>query len=198
MIVGQMALCRFPMWRECLDSLREQVDELYLRFDSRKGEPEILEELRKMDVSVFCSNSIWNNWNWREEMLRMLDDVEPDLVLTLDEDEKITPEIEEGFATLQKSKHGQMAFNYRFPMPSVDNYVGKNKPYPSKEHVKLYKWKPGLTFHPYKGRARLSNYGKMDYCIGKAEILHYCFYNKEIRKMKIKGTKEKINWSKGK
>lgn len=196
MIAGQMAICRFPLWEECLESLKNQVDKLYLRFDLRNGDPKILKKLRKKDVVVYCSGVVWNGWNWREEMMRMLDNVKPELVLVLDEDEKITPEIKEDYDILRKSKHYQMAFNYKYPMPSVDEYKGKEKPYPSKPHTKLYKWKSGLTFYPYKRRARLTNFGKESYCKGNAEILHYCFYNEEIRSVKIKGTKEKIKWSK--
>ena len=38
MIVGQMALCKFPMWQMCLDDLLKYCDRLYLRFDKINGD----------------------------------------------------------------------------------------------------------------------------------------------------------------
>ena len=89
-IVGQMALHKFPMWDKSLCALSDIVDVLYLRFDGLGGNYDMLPRL-----SALCGNKLkhvlisylpWDDSNWREEMIRMLDHVKPDLVLTIDDD----------------------------------------------------------------------------------------------------------------
>jgi hypothetical protein len=200
-LVGQMALCRFPLWERCLESLADKVDELYLRFDGRNGDPEIYNSLD--DVcgdklkEVFVSESRWNAWNWREEMIRMLDDVRPDMVLSHDEDEEVELSIFDDIKKFEKSDYKQMALAYKLPMPTEKNYdLGLNKPFPSKPHVMVIKWKPGLTFNPYMSRNRITQYGKK-YMLGKAKILHYCYYTLELRELKLQTAshKGKLEWA---
>jgi hypothetical protein len=130
-------------------------------------------------------------------MVRMLDDVKPEIVLVPDEDEEFGPYLELDIERLRRSKYPQMAFAYEYPMPTEDGWNGRDKPYPSKPHVKAYKWRPGLTYHPYKRRARLSNFGKDDYILGHSRMRHLCFWNEEIREMKLRGTQAKKEWSHG-
>lgn len=204
MIVGQMSLFRFPMWRECLADLASHVDALYLRVDMR-GDINISEAMnvaneastRGHTICVRQSNLKWNVWNWREEMLRMLDDVKPDIVLTCDEDEKFGPEVEKDIVYLMASEVQQVAFGYEYPMPSVDGWKpeGRNKPFPSTPHVKAFKWRPGLTFKGYRGRGFLPKYHKKNYVIGESKMLHYCWYNEEIRKQRLWTNREKERWA---
>lgn len=199
MIVGQMALFRFPFWESTLCDLMKYVDTLYLRFDGLLGDREILNNLDRVCgdklKDVYISKTPWNTWMWREEMIRMLDSVKPEIVICPDEDEIFGKGIIRDIEELKRSKHRQMAFAYQYPMPSEDNFIYKDKPLPSKPHVKMYKWEKGLTFIPYIGRARITNYGK-EYVLGKSKMLHYCFWNKEIRKLKLRNTAIKMKWVK--
>lgn len=201
-LVGQMALCKFPMWEHCLRSLADKVGALYLRYDKRSGDPEILNSLDRVCgdklKDVYCSDSKWNAWTWREEMIRMLDGVKPDMVLSHDEDEEVE-DITDDIYDFLLSKHRQMALAYKYPMPTEDgSLLPGGKPFPSKPHVMVIKWQPGLTFAPYMSRNRITQYGKK-YMLGKAKILHYCYYTEELRRIKsqTQNYRQKVAFSEG-
>jgi len=198
-IVGQIALFRFPLWEDMLRDLMKYVDALYLRFDGLLGDREILNNLDHVCgdklKDVYVSKKRWNGWIWREEMIRMLDVVKPEMVMCPDEDEMFDKNIIKDIEVFKQRKDKQMAFVYKYPMPTEGRIVYGHKPLPSKAHVKLYKWKKGLTYFPYLGRARITNYGKK-YILGKAEMLHYCYYTEEMRNSKLRNTKEKEKWIK--
>lgn len=199
MIVGLMALCRFPFYDSCLRELLKLVDKVYLRFDGMVGDIKIYQSIEeicgKKLGDVFVSKSEWNAFIWREELLRMLDSVKPEIVLFPDEDEVFGKGIRDDIRRFRKSDKQQLAFNYEYPAPSIDGWKHK-KPYPSEPHIKAYKWKEGLTYIPYKKRASLSNYGKHHYKMAKSKILHYCFYTPQLRKEKLWNGPAKKRWFK--
>jgi hypothetical protein len=143
---------------------------------------------------MITSDTRWNLWNWREEMLRMLDDVKPELVLSCDEDEQFGPGIENDIEFFLQSDSQQMAFEYQYPMPSVDNFeVERGKTFPLTPHVKAFKWHPQLTFQGYKGRCRLTS---LHGCyLGRSKMLHYCWYNEEVRRTRLWSNKDKMEWT---
>jgi hypothetical protein len=201
MIVGQMALYNHPMWRMTLAALLTHVDKVYLRWDQAGLDTNIAGGSRISDAQILCgpkfgglliSATPWRPTNWREEMLRLLDTVKPSIVLAPDEDEVFGEGIEDDIETLRRSKHSQMAFEYVVPMPTNDGFDTGPKPYPSKSHVKAFRWKPGLTYLPYKRRARLANYSKTAFVLGKSKILHYAFYTEEMRKTHLTTAKAKM------
>lgn len=199
MIVGLMALCRFPFYEKCLRDLLTITDKVYLRFDGIVGDKNILSHIpdicQKKLGDIYISSTSWNAFIWREELLRMLDTVCPEIVLFPDEDESFGDGIEDDIRRFRKSKKQQLAFNYAYPAPTVDGWRHK-KPYPSEPHIKAYKWKKGLTYIPYKKRASLSNYGKFHYKMAKSKILHYCFYTPELRTHKLWTGPDKKRWFK--
>lgn len=197
MIVGCIALCKFPMWKQSVECLCKHCDYIVARFDSVVGNRQIAEEFSSvctLPSELFESRRKWNNWRWREELLRKLDSIRPEMYMVLDDDEVIEGPVKEDIECLRKNKHKQMWFNFRHPMPTEDGWDERGKAYPSKAQVKLYKWAKGQTFKGYQGRCRLSNYSKIAVVTGKSEILHYCFYNKDIRAMKLMGTSNKEKW----
>ena len=197
--VGLMALCRFPYYEMCLRSLMSHVDKVYLRFDGIVGNWDIYRSIPYIcegkEYEMFVSSTAWNTFVWREELLRKLDNVKPDLVLFPDEDEIYGDEIEDDIRRFMKSDKRQLAFNYLHPAPTIDGWKHK-KPYPSEPHIKAYKWEKGLTYIPYKRRASLSNYGKFHYKLAKSKILHYCFYTPELRREKLWTGEAKKKWFK--
>ena len=190
MVVGQMALYNHPCRMLCLQALLPHVDKVYLRQDVRAILPGMADLASVQKIIMFCKDKFggllisatpWDATGWREEMLRMLDTVKPTVVLCPDEDEMFTAEIDEDIAALSKLKRGQMAFGYKAPMPTRDGFDTGPKPYPSKPHVKAYRWQKHLTYLPYKRRARLANFDKHDMLKGHAQILHYSMYTQEMR-----------------
>lgn len=182
-----MALCNFPLWEKCLTSLSSLVDELYLRFDTLRGDLKIKETITKMKnpkiKNILESNVFWNKFNWREEMLRMLDTVKPDIVVSIDEDEEFEKGIKNEMIEFYNSDKVAMMIDYQDPMPTDDGSLVPK--YPGKPHMKIYKWKPNLTYIPYRAFARVTNYSDSTrYWYSKSKLLHYCYYNKELRDMK--------------
>lgn len=193
LIVGQMALggilnssyaSRFPLWRECLENLLLYCDEVYLRVDVNTSDftYEELEDVCKDKLKdVLFSDTKWNRWNWREEMLRMLDNVNPDVVLTLDQDEQFEDTLLRDIRRLVKHPNKKaLMFSYYDPMPTEDNV--KTLVYPHVPHMKAYKWQKGLTYRRYRYSAKVTNYKLGRYWLmAYSKIRHYCFYTKALR-----------------
>jgi hypothetical protein len=146
---------------------------------------------------VLEAQTVWNAWNWREEMMRMLDSVQPELVVAHDEDEVIEDEVLNDIKEFRSSRQKQLALAYSHPMPTEDSCELGLKAFPSKPHVMVVKWRPRLKFHPYMSRNRITQYGK-EYMLGNAKILHYCYYTEELRRLKMEtqSHKNKLEWAK--
>jgi hypothetical protein len=181
----------------CLADLAKRVDAVYLRWDALVGDPVIFREAESVCdgklKQIMVSRTRWNPYNWREDMLRMLDKVKPRLVLVPDEDEMFGKGFGQDLKRFVKSDLPQLAF--RYDNPTEDGWKWY-KALPYKPHVKVFKWRSGLTFIPYRKRARLHNYGPKSYMLAKSRIQHYCFYTPEIRAEKLKGKKRKMDWVK--
>jgi hypothetical protein len=186
-IVGQMSLgCSttgkpFPLWRDCLASLRDLSDALYLRFDMHTGTQEMLEALPGICgdklKDVYVDNRKWNRWNWREVMIRMLDAVCPDVVLCPDQDEKFGEGIHRDLLLLSMVPRKALVFDYE--MRTEDGAAVPK--YPRRPHMKAYKWEPGITYIPYRGFANVSNFGKRTRMLAESKIQHFCFWSRELR-----------------
>ena len=191
-VVGQMAICKHPMWKTCLTELCKHVDEVYIRFDLKFRKYQILSHIpivcgSKLK-SIVCYNVEWNKFNWREDLIRMLDNAKPDIVLSLDEDEIFENTIDSDIINFHKSEKCAAMFNYYAPMPTKDgSIILDGKPYPSSRHMKMFKWKAGLTYLPYKGNAKLSNYeNPQTWYLSDTKIKHYSLYDERIYKKKKK------------
>ncbi|MCP4651130.1 MAG: hypothetical protein GY853_13775 [PVC group bacterium] len=181
-----MAIRDFPLWKQCLKSLASHVDELYLRFDMRTGDKNILPEIESCCdgklKKLIKSDIVWDNHNWKEELLRILDSVHPRVVLFPDEDEEFDSGIEKDIKNFMDSDCKEMIFDFKTILPkgitkapSEDGRV-----YPFTKHVKVFKWRPGLTYIPYKNRGRLFTYLDNPQYEAKSKITHYHFYTMEL------------------
>jgi hypothetical protein len=191
-VVGQMAVSNFDRLDITLSNLYNQCDEIYIRFDKNIGSDLDFDKIKKYCgdklKNVLFSNTVWNKSNWREEMIRMLDDVKPDIVISLDQDEAFEVNIKDELNLFYKSKSDVGMFAYYMPMPTEENLtILKGKSYPLHRHCKVFKWKENITFKPYVGYAIPTNYyNKNSYYNFKTKILHYCFYSKKYRIEKAK------------
>lgn len=183
MIVATLPLWRFPLPALGLSTYIDMVEAVFIRFDAASGDRRLLRDVRlalgKKVGDVFESTTPWDGVAWREECLRMLDSVKPTVVLAPDEDEGYEPEMTMDIARLLGLKTGSLEFKYEYPMPSVDGVQVLERPFPSKPHVKAYCWQPGLTYYPYRNRARLANGGKEHEAMSK--MRHFCWHNAELR-----------------
>lgn len=198
MIAGMMAIDgRFPLWENCLDSLMQHAELAVVRIDDTQ--PASITDLLRDKlataypdrINVFGSDEPWNRWNWREEMLRALDGVKPNVVLAPDQDEQFDPVgLSDDLARLRDSQRMALMFDYHAPMPTSDGSpaLPADSPYatyPGSPHMKAFKWIKALTYKDYNGYARVTNYSDPRYHLAaKSTIMHYCCWTKDMRKEK--------------
>lgn len=197
-ISGLMMLHYFK-WPWCLDELAQHVDEIHLLLHYAPGEcfdwPGRNPKVRKIDEIREDENWKVEGWyaragsnyqgEFRERALRMLDEVKPDIVLFPDEDESF-PEPELMARDLErfwKSGKNQLAFTRCNFWDSMD-MVRKDRWIPYKPHVKVYKWREGLTYYPYLGWNCVSTYGKKK-MVARSAVRHYAYLEKEERERRF-------------
>ncbi len=194
MIAGMMAIDgRFPLWENCLDSLLlyadgvvVRVEDVHLNDDDRYALHDKLSVYGSDIMAIHAAFEPWNRWNWREEMLRRLDDVAPELVLCPDQDEQFQPAVRDDLDRLRGSEYKALMFSYVSPMPTadgVDPCAGMPYPtYPGMPHMKAFMWREGLTYKDYTGFARISNYASPDnHMAADSQIMHYCAWTPDLR-----------------
>lgn len=182
-VAGLMAISDFAMAPEMAADLAMYCDVMVLRFDTINGDKALYKEcLRRVpsDVKVIGirGREAWNRWNWREQLIRALDPVKPDVVLFLDSDEKYDREtFPEDLVRFLHSGRDIMMFDYA--MATDDGR--KVKKYPGARHCKAYRWAKGIGYRPYKGYARPTWPSKN--CMAynaDSRIHHFCFYTQAM------------------
>jgi len=198
-ITGLMMLHNFK-WPWCLEDLTNYVDDIYLLLHYSRGvnvdwwrnNPKLKDfiEIRETDewqVTGFCGRAGSKyQGEFRDQLLRMLDNVRPDLVFLPDEDEAY-PEPEYLVKDLKKfckSKKKQLAFKRCNFWDSME-MVRKDKWIPFSPHVKIYKWQPNLTYLPYIGWNSVTTYGRKR-MVAKAAYKHYAYMEKEERERRYR------------
>jgi len=189
--VATVALSDFPFWEMCMQKLKTQVDEIFVRIDGTK--PNKLDELIASGLvpkeNIFISDVAWNRWNWRCEMLEQIKNANADLVLIPDHDEMycdgIVEELKEFWAS------GKPMMFFEFTNPTIDDRVIpelNGKPYPSMAHCSVFRYRADLTYFPYCGLAQPTQYANMpdSRFYAKTKIKHFCFYTKELEDEKKK------------
>jgi hypothetical protein len=186
--VAIVAVSNFIYAEDCLKNTARFVDQVYVRFDNTNGDPEILRSLQSWLGNklgdVYISSAPWTVPNWKEDCLRMLDDVKPDVVLFPDEDEMFEDGLFEELEKFMASDKKAMMFSYRPLETNVKEDISQ-VPYPDKPHMKVFKWEKNLTYFPYHRNACLAKYiNKSLWWNACTKIKHYCGYTKELRAMK--------------
>jgi hypothetical protein len=186
-VVATVALANFPLWKMVLEKTRSQVDELYVRVDMTKENK--LEELldSKLATAVLKSDVAWDRWSWREEMIRMVDGVGADIVLTPDQDEVFDDSLPGELARFWASGKDMIFFN--FCNPTNDNRVIpelNGKAYPSTPHCMGYRWRPDITYHPYAGLCMPTNFANIpdNRFMAHGLVKHYCMWTRELEEEK--------------
>jgi len=186
---AMIALYDYELWQNTLDALAPFVDHWVFRFDGDWDSGQLAGEqlrLNNYEPQTICraSGTTWNRWEWREQMLRELDNVQPDLVLCPDEDEIFGTGLQEDIKAFMESDKRAMMFAYKSPIPTDDGEVlFDGRPYPGLPHMKAFKWRPGLTYRNYTGFARVTDYYDPScHYHAKTLIHHFCCWTKEMRK----------------
>jgi len=200
MTAGLMAIYRFPYAAYTAQQLGRLCDKVYLRFDN-KGDRAILDQVEAVLEQddklggIIASDAEWNWHVFRQELIRTLDDVAPALVLFPDEDEVFpAAQMRADIAGFTASDKRGMMFGYHAPMPTDDGaLLFDGLAYPTGRQnsrlMKAYKWQAGLTYLPYHGYTRVTNYiDPACYYTAETEILHYSHWTAELR------ARHKMNW----
>jgi len=188
-IVGLMMLHYFK-WPWCLKDLADYVDEIHLLLHyspefravwPKEGEKVVGYEEITIDHEWQVKEWRHNQADFRERLLRKLDEVKPDLVLFPDEDESY-PEPEflvSDLGRLMRSNKEQLAFRRCNFWDSMET-VRKDKWIYYGPHIKAFKWMPGLTFKPYVGFNCVSTYGKKR-LVARSVMRHFAYMEREER-----------------
>jgi hypothetical protein len=197
MIVGVMALNRFPYWQEAVKDLLKYCDKVYFRFDGYNGDPEIpnqIEELCGDKLGVFFTTQGWQVPTWREDCLKLVAKDKPCVVLCPDQDEMFGKGFAKELGEFIASDKKAMMFKYD-PLETSDGRVANDGiPYPLAPHMKVFKWEEGVSYFPYHGNATIARYVNSDcHWIAQARIKHLCCYTPAMEQMKHfrDNTKEK-------
>jgi hypothetical protein len=210
-IVGLMMLHYFK-WPWCFEDLANYVDEIHLLLHYSHGTgPDWVKHNPKVKGYLeLRENKDWQVEGWyarggsqfqgdfRDRALRMLDDVQSELVLFPDEDESF-PEPEflvKDLERLYRSNKNQLAFK-RCNFWDAMDLVRKDKWIGYQPHVKIYKWQSGLSYLPYIGWNCVSTYGTKK-LVARSVVKHYAYMEKEERELRFHEVyKEKQDQFKG-
>jgi glycosyltransferase involved in cell wall biosynthesis len=187
-VAGIMAIAPefFPLWKRCLASLAQRCDKLYVRVDLNHLGGVTLDEIRSAAGERLCgimaSTEGWNRWNWREDLLRMLDRADCDIVLCPDQDEEFGEEFDADLKAFYVSGKDGMMIDFVCP---TDDGSAVEK-YPGKPHMKAFRWRKGLTYRNYQGFARLTDYASAaHHWQAASKLTHLCFLTPEMRSAKV-------------
>ena len=194
MIIGQMALSKFPMWEMCLSELSLHCDKLFLRVEMDQNLNKKIEKISEICKNklgdIFIASEPFHKWKWREQLIRMLDEIKPEIVISIDEDEILDKSIDQEILEFKVSDKKCMMVGYN-PMPTkLGKIILNNKPYPLYPHCKVLKWQPGINYNNYHGNALPPMYhSSICWWKAKSKITHYCFYEESWYEQKVKTMK---------
>ena len=184
-VAGLMAVSEFPLDLLSLSvgSLCEICDYVHIRLDNKKSvDPEWFKQFPKVK-KVIKGTEDWNRWNWREELVRSLDELKPDIVLMPDQDEVFEGDIVNEMQLFWNSNKKILFFQYAAPMPTSDGrIILGGRSYPKLPHTLGYKWQPDIGYRPYCGLGQptqLANIGGIRWD-AKTKVKHYCMYTPEM------------------
>lgn len=179
--ITSIAAKLFPgVWQDCLYYHSTISQKLIVRVDMNYSDDEDIAWIKTNfpHAVIRCSEIVWNRWNWREELIRSLDDIQPKYVIFLDQDETFDTGFEVEFNEFAASEYDYMMF--KFSNPS-DKPIEK-KVFPAARHMKAFKWKEGLTYNPYQGYAKIN--GLSNPMGTKTKVCHWCYWNDYLRDTK--------------
>lgn len=183
--VWLLALCDFLLWEKCFNFNKDFVDEIYIRVDKDNTDPIIIDRIKldKKVKSIIFKSHDSSSWGWREDLLRMLDESKPDIVIALDVDECFDYSMKEEILEFWKSDKKSMMVSYNM-CPSKEGTC--KVVYPSKPHMKIFKWQPFLSYIPYLGYAQINQYANKpeNTWYAKSKIDHFCMWTESMEKIK--------------
>jgi hypothetical protein len=197
-LVAVVAVTDSPVAEMCLRTFPSLCDAIYVQFDPFTGTQEFLRHLRRNQQSIFggklrmlrTAKRKWTMGMWHEDLLEMVRGANASMIFTPGQDE--TYQVKPFRADVQRlvqSPANALMFTYS-DMATDDGRVIPFR-YPGKPHMKVYKWKSGLSYKPYSGCGQVAKYAHPSVQIRSTTgIKHWCFYTKEMEEKKIRWLKK--------
>jgi hypothetical protein len=201
-LAGIVAVHNFPLSAHCIKSLAQLVHHLHIWFDmvppDGAGNENVLDKVVETckplveNIHVIRSDEPWSIFNFRESLIRSLDDIKPSYVLCPDSDEEFQPGFREDMKRLmdQRKRH---ILTLDFNMITDDGR--KVEKSPNHPHCKMFRWFPNISYAKipltgdriYQGRAfpnlPLDPLPRFKHAmLGKSLLNHYCYYTREIER----------------
>ena len=184
--VSLMAIHSFPLWERCAGSLLGLVDGFVIRLNTEdEGSPDI-DEIKEFFgnklIEIIEGGNPKDGFGWREEMLRPLHAIRPNIVITTDSDEVMPFLFRKVLESFENSDKKMLMMS-----AEMDTIDGREVPqYPSKPHCRAFKWQPDVSYLPYSGYAYPNPFGWKPDLMYNSDLAyrHLAFYTKEMEKAK--------------
>ncbi|MHA1225129.1 MAG: glycosyltransferase family A protein [Candidatus Hodarchaeales archaeon] len=173
-----------------LEDLSKYVDEIYVNLNEptpyiRKA---VVNHPKVVKYIETKNNGRWNQGLQRDNTIRMLDDVKPDIVLFPDSDEIYPKNLKEQLEKFwQDEKKKTFWFRLIYLWDSEKTFRN-DRLWKSIHHVRAYKWQPNITYLPkYAGYACPTTFihlPKETRFHSDTPILHYGYMTEENRARK--------------
>lgn len=183
-----------------LKDLSKYTNEIYVNLNdaTEKIKNSVLEHRNVVKtIQTTNDNRRWSQGKVRDDTIRMLDDVKPDIVLFPDSDEIYPDNL---MNQLQKFWENEEYKTFWFRLLYLwddEKHFRNDRLFKSIHHVRIYKWQLGITYLPkYAGYACPTNYcflEKNTRYHSDLPILHYGYMKEEDRIRKYKRANENYN-----
>lgn len=199
-IVGLIMLHDDDYWAiPCLMSLDKYVDGIYVNLnDPTPRCKEIAENWPSVKKIIYTTNKNgrWNQSIQRENTIRMLDNVKPDIVIWPDSDETLPKDFKDTLNKFIESGINTLWFGlmYYWNHPCVARRDGRWK---AVHHVRGYRWQSGITYIPYAGYTNPTTYINEKKFHSPSAINHWGYMIKKDRDRKYKRNTKSNYISKG-
>jgi len=150
----------------------------------------------KKIIETENKNGKWKIGLQRNNALRMLDDIKPDIVLWMDVDTTFPDDFKETLQKFIESDKKCLWFKADYYWNDI-NHIRTDGIYHKMGQCLGFKWEEGLTFLPYRGGTLPTNFEKTDRFVSYSPVKHWGYMREEDRQAKaFKHGKHHPFWSK--
>ena len=140
----------------CLDDLSKYTNEIYVNLNEPTKEvKEIVLSHPKLIkiIQTTNKNGKWNQGLQRDNTIRMLDDIKPDIVLFPDSDEVYPKNFKEQLKKFWEDEEKKTFWFRLFYIWGDKKHFRNDGLWKRIHHVRAYKWQPDISYIPYAGYA---------------------------------------------
>ena len=144
-----------------LDNLSLYTNEIYINLNDAtpyikkvvKNHPKVIKWIETTN-----NGNRWSQGKVRDDTIRMLDDIQPDIVLAPDSDETYPNNLMEMLKEFWEDEQKRTFWFRLYYMHEDEDHIRNDGIWKTIHHVRAFKWEPGLTFIKYAGYACPTEY----------------------------------------